>query len=89
MKTQSQIKRYRDGYAAGHRDGAIMRDNVDSSNERLKTGDESADTGYRDGFLDGADAPRVRLFSGVGRVAKDVFWIPGISTWLKRRAGTP
>jgi hypothetical protein len=89
MKTESQIKRSRDGYAAGHRDGVGARGEADAPDGRAGTGDESADTGYRDGVFDGADAPRVRPFAGVGRVIKDVFWLPGISTWLNRRAGTP
>ena len=89
MTTDSQDKRYRDGYAAGRRDGSVQPGEADPPHERVRTGDEWADNGYTDGFSDGRDAPRVKLFSGLGRVIKDVLWVPDITGWLHRRAGTP
>jgi hypothetical protein len=89
MTTDSQDKRYRDGYAAGHRDGSVQPGDTDVADERLSTGDEWADNGYSDGFSDGRDKPGGKFFSGMGRVIKDVFWIPKLSSWLHRRAGTP
>jgi hypothetical protein len=89
MTTDSQAKRYRDGYAAGRRDGAMHSVEEDESQMRSLTGDDSADAGYVDGFLTGRNLLRNQAFSGLGRVLKDVLWIPEITGWLHRRAGSP
>ena len=86
MTTDSQEKRYRDGYAAGRRDGAVHSTNEDESLIRSMTGDAWADDGYVDGFVDGRHGSRVHVFSGVGRVLKDVLWVPQITGWLRRLA---
>ena len=88
MTTESQEKRYRDGYAAGRRDGAVHSTNEDESQMRSLTGDAYADDGYVDGFADGRHAIRIHVFTGVGRVLKDVLWVPQITAWLRRLAGS-
>lgn len=86
MKTESQHKRYRDGYAAGQRDGSASSSNEDELIMRSVTGDRDADTGYTDGFAQGRRQFRMGAFSGLSRVVRDIFWIPQVSKWFKRSA---
>lgn len=87
MTTESQAKRYRDGYAAGQRDGSAPSSEEDESIMRSVTGDDEADAGYAAGFQSGRSAYRRGAFSGLTRVVKDVFWIPQLSRWFQRRFG--
>lgn len=88
MTTESEEKRYRDGYAAGRRDGTVPSAGEDESQQRSLTGDTWADEGYVDGFADGRHTHRIQVFTGVGRVLKDVLWVPQISGWFRRLAGS-
>jgi hypothetical protein len=86
MPTESQYKRYRDGYAAGQRDGAAPSSAEDESIMRSITGDHETDAGYSDGFYTGRRQYRLGAFSGLTRVVKDVFWIPQLDRWFRRRS---
>ncbi len=86
MPTESQVKRYRDGYAAGQRDGSTPSSDEDESIMRSLTGDDETDSGYSDGFQDGRQSHRDGAFSGISRVLKDVLWIPQMSRWFQRRS---
>jgi hypothetical protein len=88
MTTDSQEKPYRDGYAAGRRDGSVHLADEDESQMRTPTGDTWADDGYVVGFADGRRTLRLLVFSGLGRVLKDVVGLSQITGWLRRLAGS-
>lgn len=87
MTTESQARRYRDGYAAGQRDGSAPSSEEDEAIMRSATGDDESDAGYADGFQDGRRTYRRGAFSWLTRVVKDVFWIPQMNRWFQRRSG--
>lgn len=88
MKTNSQDKRYRDGYAAGIRDGGVPSDEEAESQMRSLTGDSWADDGYSQGFYEGREQLRKQAFAEAGQALRGVFSFPGISAWLRRMAGS-
>jgi hypothetical protein len=84
MRTESQNKRYRDGYAAGHRDGNVESGLEVESQRRSPTGDDDTDAGYSAGFDDHRQSTR----AGQKHQSADLFrhlpWLPRVSAWLKR-----
>jgi hypothetical protein len=87
MPSESENKRYRDGYAAGQRDGNTESGIEMESQRRSPTGDTSSDEGYSEGFA----ASRQSRPDGFRPQSADLFKqmnvLPQISGWLKRVAG--
>jgi len=86
MTTDSEHARYRSGYAAGQRD-AVDSGDEDESQKRSLTGDQWSDAGYAQGFDEGKRVLRKQAFADVGRILKDVLWIPQIAGWGRRFGG--
>ena len=89
MPSESQNKRYRDGYAAGNRDGNFASGIDVESQRRSPTGDEWTDEGYSDGFSDSRQSRHDGVLSQSVDLFRSVNVLPQISGWLKRLAGRP
>jgi hypothetical protein len=86
MQSESQQLRYRNGYAAGQRDGDIEDGQEVESRMRRDTGDDWSDAGYRDGFFARRDSKGDRLLNRSLELLRHVFWIPQLTGWVKRLA---
>jgi len=87
MTNQDDDERYRDGYAAGRRDGQRPQANEFESHLRSETGDPSTDDGYVDGFFDRRDEMHGPVLSGVGDLLKTLLWWPEIRGVMDRLTG--
>jgi len=86
MTTESVHTRYRGGYAAGQRD-AVDSGDEDEGQKRSLTGDNWADVGYAHGFDDEKARLQTQAFADLGRIVRDVLWIPQLTGWVRRVAG--
>jgi len=80
MRTESQEKRYRDGYAAGQRDGRFESGVEEASQQRVPNADADSNAGYAAGF-----AERRRTTRQSANVFSNVPWLAQVSDWIKRR----
>ena len=86
MTTESEQTRYRGGYAAGQRD-AVDSSDEDEAQKRSLTGDDWADLGYAHGFDDEKERLRTHALADLGRIVRNVLWIPQLTGWIRRMAG--